>query len=94
MELIKLLMIGMFLFGIVWIFFTRKRELWKRMTDHVEKWSNRNIQIGLFLLDLITQGGFVFLRKYPISADEIYSIAGSAFFAGYKRDIIGNHICM
>ncbi len=84
MGLIKLLIITMLIFGIIRLLFVRKPETWSQLSNRVENWSNRKIMTGLFFVDLLAQGWLVFLRKYPIVADEVYSLSGSTFFAGYN----------
>ncbi len=83
MELIKLLMLWMFLFVAVWLFLGRKKEVWKRITAKVENCREGIIYLVLFLLVIFSQGWMVFMKTLPISSDEIYTMSGAAFFAGY-----------
>lgn len=83
MEFIKLLLVWMLLFGVVWLFFLKKREVWSSFTAWVENCKERNIYIFLFLGTLLSQGWIPFLHTLPLSADETYTMSGAAFFAGY-----------
>ncbi len=83
MELLKLLFGCMVLFLAVWLVLNKKPAVWQAVTDRIEALSDGKIMCGLFLLVLLTQGGGIFYRKLPFVADEIYSISGAAFFAGY-----------
>lgn len=84
MELLKLLFVCMVLFLIIWLVVGRKPAVWKSITCKIEMVSDRTIRWCLFLFILLSQGGMVFLRKLPISADEVYSMSGASFFAGYN----------
>ncbi|MDD6071998.1 MAG: hypothetical protein PUC12_14490 [Clostridiales bacterium] len=84
MELLKLLFVYMVLFLIVWVILNKKPAIWKAITGRIERLSDRTIKCCLFLLVLLTQGGMIYFRKLPISADEVYSMSGASFFAGYN----------
>lgn len=83
MELIKLLMLWMLLFAAIWLFLGRKKEVWRRFTSHIENCRERTIYMVLFLLIIFSQGWMVFMKTVPISSDEVYTMSGAAFFAGY-----------
>ena len=84
MELLKLLFVTMIIFGIIWLVLEKKRGIWKGISEKVENLSNRRVCLGLFLFILLSEGWLVFLRKLPFVADEVYTLSGSAFFAGYN----------
>lgn len=83
MYFLKLLLIGMFLFGVVWLFLNKMTGCWKTFKLAVERCRERTIYYILFLGMIITQAGLIFLRKFPVSADEVYTISNTAFFAGF-----------
>lgn len=84
MELLKLLFVTMIIFGIIWLVLEKKKGIWKGIVEKVEALSNKRIYLGLFLFILLSEGWLVFLRKLPFVADEVYTLSGSAFFAGYN----------
>lgn len=83
MELLKWLVIGFAVFGVVWLVVMSKRQVWQNIKLQVENCSNKTICIGIVLFMAVTQVGCIFYRKLPISADEIYSMSNAFFLAGY-----------
>jgi len=83
MRLIKILMIGMILFGFAWLMFEKKRFIWKRTKERVESINSKKIAAGLFVFILAVEIPVIFLRKLPFVADEVYSLSGASFFAGF-----------
>lgn len=83
MILLKYLIIGMFLLGIVWLIVDNNREIWKNAVVRLENCKERNVYIFLFFFIVLSQMVFVVFRKLPFIADEVYSLSGAAFFAGY-----------
>ncbi|MBQ4058663.1 MAG: hypothetical protein IJD40_07010 [Lachnospiraceae bacterium] len=84
MELLKLLFIMMVLFGIIWGIFEKNRTIWKTITDKLNSFQDWKIRLSLFIFVVLSEGWMVFLRKLPIAADEVYSMSGASFFAGYN----------
>lgn len=83
MELLKYLLIGMVLLGALWILFEKKRSLWHNIIAWIENRKDFTICIILLVFILISQSWLISFRKLPFIADEVYSISGAAFFAGY-----------
>lgn len=84
MELVKLLFVCMLIFGIVWLFFNKKPEVWRNVTGWIEARKEGTIYSCVFLLVLLSQIWLPFLRHLSISGDEAYTISGAAYFAGYN----------
>lgn len=83
MNLIKILFVYMIILGIVWIIFEKKRMMWTIIKDKIESIQANRIALGLFCFVLIVETPLIFLRKLPFVADEVYSLSGASFFAGY-----------
>ena len=84
MQLTKELFVVMILFTIIWIFFNLRRESWRLISNKFETFSNRNIITVSCILLFIIEGVMIFYRTIPFVADEVYSLSGAAFFAGYN----------
>lgn len=83
MSLLKILLVGMIVFLVVWLVLCQKPALWKNVTEKIESVGNKKLMFILFLGMILAQGWMVFNRKLPFIADEVYSLSGASFFAGY-----------
>lgn len=83
MLLLELLLKGMIPFLVVWFVLWRRPQIWKSITQKLEGMNNKRIMPILFLGVVLAEGWIVFYRKLPFVADEVYSLSGASFFAGY-----------
>lgn len=83
MRFLLLLFMGMCLLGITWLFLRKKQGGWQKITTWIENCKERNICLCLFFAMILIHGSLIFVRKLPFIADEVYSLSGAAFFAGY-----------
>lgn len=83
MKLIEFLFLGMIFLTIAWLYVRKERGKWKLFCENVEKVSDKKIVWFIFLLALLPQVIVIFMKKIPMSADEVYTISNAAFFAGY-----------
>lgn len=84
MQLVKLLCVGMTMFLLFWFLFNKKPQIWENIRNRIEKIEDWKIKLSLFVFVFLSEGWMIFLRKLPISNDEVYSISGASFFAGYN----------
>lgn len=83
MEVVKSLFFAMLVFGVVWLVLEKKRGIWKRVTGFIESRRERTIYVVLFFGTLLLLGWTPMLRFLPLSADEISTMSGAAYFADY-----------
>lgn len=83
MKLIEFLFLGMIFLTIAWLYVGKERGKWKLFCENIEKVSEKKIAWLIFLLALLPQVIVIFMKKIPMSADEVYTISNAAFFAGY-----------
>ena len=83
MIFVKQLCIGMTVLLAIWFLLNRKPNIWNGIRERVENTKDRNIVLLMALLILLVEGSVVLFRQTPFVADEVYSMSGAAFFAGY-----------
>lgn len=83
MRLIKILFVYMVILGVVWIILEKRKTIWTTTKNKIESTQANRIAFGLFCFVLIAETPLIFLRKLPFVADEVYSLSGASFFAGY-----------
>lgn len=83
MSLLKILFVVMVVFFAIWFILWQEPKIWKNVTEKIESIGNKKLMLFLFLGMVLAQGWMVFNRKLPFIADEVYSLSGASFFAGY-----------
>ncbi|MDE6626976.1 MAG: hypothetical protein K2K56_11490 [Lachnospiraceae bacterium] len=81
--MLKILLVGMIIFFVVWLILCQNPKIWKTVTEKIESTGNKKLMLVLFLGMILAQGWMVFNRELPFIADEVYSLSGASFFAGY-----------
>ncbi len=84
MGLVKILLLGMALFAVCWFVLAKKTNTWVSICNKIESLDNRTIMVAMFLLLVAGEGAVAMCRKLPFVADEVYTLSGATFFAGYN----------
>lgn len=79
-----LLFMPMLIFAVAWLKLKKNPNIWKNVIGKVEDIDDRKMMIYIFAFVILAQAWMVFLRKLPISADEVYTMSGASFFAGFN----------
>jgi len=83
MKLTIELFIFMMIFLVVWLYVGKHKQLWKNVSNKIERVQDHNIILVIVLFSIVLEGSVIFSRQLPFVADEVYSISGAAYFAGY-----------